>query len=178
MSTALRRNKPISLPDVRFKRGAITRYNGVSALRVAQAVFEFGGTDSSGVSMATAAAHGLGVYIPDNAIVVDAWIDVVTTFTSATSDTATLAVKIQTANDVVAAIAIADATNVWDAGVHGTKINNFALDGNALTQVAMAAARSATHLKLTAEREITVTVGVEAITAGKMVIYVAYLLGD
>lgn len=161
------------MPDVRFPRGAVDRYNGVSAMRVAQAVFNPSGVTGD----RTVAAHGLGVYIPDNAVIVDAWIDVVTTFTSA-ADSATIAIHIQSANDVVAAIAISDATNVWDAGLRGTKIDTYALDGNALSQVAMGAARAASHIKLTAEREITATVAVQALTAGKAVIYVAYMLGD
>lgn len=171
-------NRRVSVPELKFKRqSSPTRYNGNVAVRVAQAVFDTAGVDSSSVSNKTIAAHGLGVYLPDNAVVIDAWIDVITTFTSAT-DAATIALKIQTANDTVSAIAISNASNVWDAGLHGSVIGSFALDGNALTAIAMAAAKAASMIKLTAEREITATVAVEALTAGKAVINVVYILGD
>ena len=168
----------MSVPDLRFKRGAVDRFNGLSAVRVAQAVFDTAGTDSSGVANTTIAAHGLGVFLPSKAVIVDAWIDVVTTFADGASDNATMALSCQSANDLTSAIAISDASNVWDAGLHGTKVGNWALDGNSLSQVAMAAARAATFLKLTAERELTMTVAVHALTAGKGVVYVAYVLGD
>lgn len=170
----LKSNKPITVPDLRFKRGAINRYNGVGALRVAQAVFD----PSANTAQRPTGAYTLGVYIPDNAIVIDAFIDVVTTFTSAGADAGTIAVHLQSANDVVAAIAISDASNVWDAGVRGTKIGAVALDGNAATALVVTASRAAAMLKMTAEREITVTVASQALTAGKMVVNVLYVLGD
>jgi hypothetical protein len=178
MSQPIRKNVPVVAPDFRMKRGAVDRYNGVSAVRVAQARFLWNGTDSSGVANSTTAAHGTGVYLPDNAVIIDAWYDVVTTFTTASADAGTIALTVQSAGDLVTAIAVSDASNVWDAGVRGTKVGNFALDGNAMTQLAMAAARAATFPKLTAEREITVTVATQALTGGDMVIYVAYVLGD
>ncbi len=52
------------------------------------------------------------------------------------------------------------------------------LDGNALTQIAAAAALSATAIKMTAEREITATVAVQALTAGKANIMIEYLVSN
>lgn len=170
----MKANKRVHVPELSFKRiGTPTRYNGNVAVRLAQAVFN----PSANTGERTVAAHGLGVYLPNKAVVLSAWIDVVTTFTSA-NDSATIALHAQSANDIVAAIAISDASNVWDAGLHGSKLGTYALDGNALTQIAMGAAVAGSMLKLTAEREITATVAVQALTAGKAVINVLYCLGD
>lgn len=137
--------------------------------------FKFGGTDSSGASMSAIGAHGLGLYIPSGAIIQDAFYVVNTTFTSAT-DAATIALHVEGAGDLKAAIAISDATNVWDAGKRGCLPGNFALDGNALTAIAMAAAKAASFIVTTAEREVTATVAVEALTAGELTLYVTYKL--
>lgn len=171
----LKANKPISAPDVRLSRAALTRHNGVSVKRVAQAVFN----PSANTGERTTGAHGLGVYLPDNAILTRAWIDVVTTFTSAGADAGTIAIHAQSANDIVAAIAISDASNVWDAGIRGTKVGFPALaDTGTETALTVAALFAASMIKLTAEREITATVATQALTAGKAVIYVEYVLGD
>lgn len=167
----LKANKRVSVPELSFKRSPTRlRHNGIVAPRIAQAVFDATGGKATG-------AHGLGVYIPDNAIIIDAWIDVVTTFTTA-DDSGTIALSVQSANDIVAAIAISNASNVWDAGIRGTKIGTISLDGNALTQIAHGAAKAAAMIKLTAERELTATVATQDLTAGKLVLYVKYVLGD
>ena len=67
-------------------------------------------------------AHGLGVYLPAKAVITRAWIDVVETFASAGADAGTIALHAQSAGDIVAAIAISDSSNVWDAGIRGSKI--------------------------------------------------------
>jgi len=63
--------------------------------------------------------YGLGVTIPGNAIILRAYYDVLTTFTSA-GDTATIALGVPTDGDIVAAIAINDGSNPWDAGLFDT----------------------------------------------------------
>lgn len=71
---------------------------------------------TSGLAQGT---HGLSVYLPNNAIVVRSYYEVQTTFVSGT-DAATIALGINTddAAGIVAAIAISDGTNPWDAGNH------------------------------------------------------------
>jgi hypothetical protein len=171
----MKANKRVSVPELSFKRqGTPTRYNGNVAQRVVQAVFN----PSANTGERTIAAHGLGVYIPDNAIITNAWFDVITTFTSAT-DAATIALMAQSAGDLKAAIAISAAGDVYDAGIHGCLPGSYAeatVAGD--TAILDAARKAASYIKLSAEREITVTVAVEALTAGKMVIYVEYVLGD
>jgi hypothetical protein len=161
MSLDRRFNQRVSAPDFKMKRGAVTRQNGLTVKKVATALFDTAGTDSAGVANTTIASHGTGVYLPNDAVITRAWFEVLTTFTSAT-DAATLAVTTQTAGDVKAAIAISNVANPWDAGY---------------TEGIQAGA-AANFVKLSAEREIVVAVAVEALTAGKMVIFVEYVIGD
>ena len=145
-----------------------------SKIRVAKAVFDTAGTDSAGVANTTIAAHGTGVVIPSGAIVRRAYYVVNTTFTTA-NDSGTIALSVEGANDLTAAIAISDATNVWDSGAHACLPGNFALDGNALTAIASAAATAASYVRTTANRELKATVAVQALTAGKLTLFVEYV---
>lgn len=163
-------------PQFQVKRGAVKAESGLATRYVASAIFDTASTDSSGVANTTVAAHGTGVYIPTKAIITRFWWDVITTFTTASADAGTIAVHVQSANDLVAAIAVSAAGDVWDAGMHAGKPGSFALDGNALTQINMGAALAATFIKMTAEREITVTVGGQALTAGKAIFFVEYYI--
>jgi hypothetical protein len=125
--------------------------------QIAKAVF-----DPSAVTAHRAiGAHGLGISIPDNAIVVGGWVEVLTTFASAGADAGTIAVSIQSANDIVSAVAISDGANPWDAGQHAIvpKINT----------------PESTSIKLTAAREITATSGGQALTAGKANIFLVWV---
>src|SRR5436853_2316927 len=70
--------------------------------KVAKATYDTAGNDSAGVSNKTVAAHGLGVFIPKNSIVTRAWFETLTGFDSAAS-TATIAISINAANDVLSA---------------------------------------------------------------------------
>jgi hypothetical protein len=171
----------ISLPEIVVtNKSGITRTKraGTVVREMAVATFDTAATDSSGVANTTIAAHGLGVYLPTKAIITRVWVDVVTTFTSAT-DAATIALKAQSANDIVSAIAISDVSNVWDAGIHGSKLGLPALADTATeTALAVSALFSASMLKLTAARELTATVAVEALTAGKANIFVEYVISD
>ena len=144
--------------------------------KVAVATFKRTGTDSAGTAMSAIGAHGLGVTIPSGAIITNAFYIVNTTFTSAT-DAATIALHVEGAGDLKAAIAISDASNVWDAGTRSCLPGHFALDGNALTAIGMAAADAASYIVTTAEREVTATVAVEALTgSGELTLYVEYFV--
>lgn len=148
--------------------------DGLGNIRVARATFD----PSANAGERTIAAHGLGVTLPDNAIIIGVGIDVVTTFTSAT-DAATIALHAESANDMLSAIAISAATNMWDAGQHAglPGIPNLGADAAHDSQAEVAALIAATFVKLTAARELTATVAVEALTAGKAVIFVHYTIG-
>jgi hypothetical protein len=131
---------------------------GLQARRVAYAKFD----PSATAGQRTQAAHDLGVTIPDNAFVVGAWYWVETTFTSA-GDTATIALSLEGANDIVSAVAINDGGNPWDTTskpVEGvTKLET-----------------TSTWLATTAARAVTATVATEDLTAGKMHIWLEYQL--
>lgn len=131
--------------------------------------------DATAGSPVSTAGVGLGVFIPNGAIITNAYYNVGTTFTSST-DAATIALQANSAGDLKAAIAISASGDVYDAGVHGCLPGNFALDGNALTAIAMAAARSASYIVMTANRELKAVVAVEALTAGTLDLFVEYYL--
>lgn len=126
------------------------------AARVAHAEFD----PSANAGERTQAAHTISVTLPDNAIMIRSWYDVITTFTSAT-DAATIAIHAEAANDIVTATAISAGGSIWDAGLHAG-----AQDGGPSNMV-----------KLTAARTLTVTVaGGEDLTAGKLHLFVEYVV--
>ena len=107
-------------------------------------------------------AHGgaigdvaLDLKLPDNAIVYQGLIDVITDPTSGGS--ATVALKIEGTADLLAATAIASVTGQLDTIPDGTATN---------------------AVKLTAERTLTVTVATAALTAGKFHVYLSYFLSE
>lgn len=170
---------PVVAPQYQIvNRSGVTRtkHEGGNVRELVVATFD----PSANTGERTVAAHGLGVYIPDNAIITKVWIDVVTTFTSASADAGTIAIHAQSADDIVAAIAISDSSNVWDAGIHGSKLGfpNLGADAAHDSALEVAALFAGTFLKMTAEREITATVAVAALTAGKANIFVEYVISD
>lgn len=83
-------------------------------------------------------AHGLGVTIPGNAIIVRSFYDVLTTFTDGVADAATIALHAEAADDIVAAAAIT--TSVWDAGLFdgiqdGTMANAIKITADDVSEV-------------------------------------------
>jgi len=141
--------------------------------RVAKATFDATGGKTIG-------AYGTGLRLPKGAIVTDCFYNVRTTFTTASADAGTIALHIQTANDIKSAIAVSDTSNVWDAGVHCGLIGSPAVGSNASTLDAgtallYTAKKAASLLLLTENREVTVTVADQALTAGVMDIYVEYV---
>jgi hypothetical protein len=148
--------------------------NGNASVQTARATFD----PSGNTAHRTVGAHGLGVFLPVKALITRMWYDVGTTFTSAT-DAGTVALKAESANDLLSAIAISDATNVLDAGIHAGKPGypNFGADAAHDSQVEVAALFAATVVKTTQARELTATVAVEALTAGKAVLFVEYVIG-
>lgn len=132
--------------------------DGLNEKRVARATYDFA---EHGGAISTI---GLGVTLPDNAIVVRAFYEVLTTLTSA-GDTATIAVTIPTDDvaGIVAATAINAGGNVWDAGHHEA------------IQTGTAATFSE---KCTAARELSVTIAVQAVTAGKFILWCEYVISD
>lgn len=161
MAEVFKKEIPVVAPAFRIPRnsGTPVPYVGNQVQQVACAVYDTAANDSGGVANTTIAAHGTGVYIPKNAIITRAWFQVKTAFTSSTN-AGTIAISAQTANDIKTATAVSNA-------IYGTAI---VTDGVPVDT-------AATRIVLTAEREIVCTVAIEALTAGKLYIFVEYVLG-
>ena len=97
----------------------------------------------------------LGIRVPSGARVIDAFAVVKTAATS-TNSTATIAVKVEAANDIFTAAAVSGAP--WSTTGRKQGIPDYATVAD--TKVT------------TAEREVTMTVAVEALTAGVIDFYV------
>jgi len=116
------------------------------------------------------------VSIPAGAIITDVIVDVETTCVTDNGDAGTAALGYTGATGAfVAAIAVSDASNVWDAGIQGSLLKSFALDGNALTAVAMKNAIADTFIKTGGLVNLLLTTAVEDFTAGKISVYVKYI---
>lgn len=144
----------------RSKKG-IKSESGLATQLYAKAIFDYGKTDSSGNANSAIGTHGLGVFLPPKAIIIQTWFEVVTGFTSA-ANTATVAIQAESAADIFAATAVSN------AGL---------ANANALTTGIQTG--SAANMKLTTvERELQVVVGTQALTAGRLVLFVEYHLGE
>lgn len=141
--------------DVEITKTALAEATGRPLLH-AVATYDY---DVDGGAIGTIA---LGKELPDNAIIVGGFVEVETTLQSAT-DAATGALSIVSANDLVSALAISNASNIWDAGRQAIipKMNT----------------PESTSVKLTAANQVDFTIAVEALTAGKFHVNLFYVLG-
>ncbi len=139
--------------------------------------FPTSSTAVEGVSPVT----GDVVYLPQ-CLITDAFYKVYTTFT-AEADAAVLKLGTSLDDDeFVAAVAISDASNTWDAGIHGTIISGLALGSDASTlDCGTAATYNAERFSLTgvvtnagAPASITLESDI-ACTAGKLRLWVKYV---
>jgi hypothetical protein len=137
--------------------------DGLGYMQVARFTFD----PSAVAAHRTVAAHKLGVTIPDNAIILGGGLEILTGFASTDggADKATIALSIQTANDLITATAI-ETDTFWDAVAY-----------KVVGPTALEAGGVATAIKLTAAKEVTATVGTAALTAGKFVGWLFYVVG-
>lgn len=135
--------------------------NGIGSLRVARFTFDADEEDSAGAENSATGAHGVGVTIPAHAIVCGGVVDVNTPFGSA-NDTATVAIHVESANDIISAAAV--------SGAPYSTIGCKAIVPKANTP-------ESTSVKTTQAREITVTVGIQALEVGKLTGYLYFLEG-
>ena len=133
----------------------ITRGTDGLSIGLIRATYDFA-ADGGAVS-----TIDLGITVPDNTIIIDGAVDVVTTCTSA-ADTATIAIQALAANDLVTAIAINNAGNPWDAGLHNMIPNS---------------ATAADWVKMTSAITIKVVIAVQAVTAGKFHVFLRTVPG-
>lgn len=130
--------------------------NGLSQKGTARFTFDAGVTANR-----TVAAHGTGVTLPINAVVVGGFLEVNTAFTSADTNTGTIAIMVQAANDIQTAAAV--------SGAPYSTIGLKAITPKSNTP-------ESTGIKCTAAREITCTVAVAALTAGKLTGFIDYVV--
>ena len=127
-------------------------------LRLGVARFTFNPTATAGER--TVAADGTGVTLPQYAVVIGGFFEVNTVFTSA-AGTATVAIMVQGANDIQTATAVSGAPY----STTGLK----AITPKSNTP-------ETTGIKCTAAREITVTVGTQDLTGGKLTGFLHYVV--
>ena len=126
-------------------------------LHITKFTFDTAANDaaSTPASNKTVGAHPLAVTIPDKAIVIQGFVDVIAAVTS--NGDATVAIHLANANDLLAATGKAYLTLA--------------------AQLPMAAAAT-TPFKLAADTPVTVTVGTAALTDGVINGYIIWLKGD
>jgi len=129
--------------------------DGLGVLRVARATFDLAVAANRSVG-----AHGLGVILPAQAIVVGGFMEVNTAVTGEAN--ATLAVSVLGANDIQTAAAVSGAP--WSTT--GRK-----------AIVPKANTPESTGIKLTAAKEITATIATAALLTGKVTVYLYYVEG-
>lgn len=109
----------------------------------------------------TVAAHGTGVTLPINAVVIGGFFEVNTLFTSENANNGTIAIMVQGANDVQTATAV--------SGAPYSSIGLKAIVPKSNTP-------ESTGIKCTAAREITCTVGTSAMLTGKLTGFLHYVV--
>jgi hypothetical protein len=150
---------PITATAAEINTGVQPASVGTDGLgRIGCARFTFDATGT--VGNRTAAAHGTGVTLPAHAVVIGGNYDVNTAFTSAAS-TATVAISVEGANDILSALAVSDAK----LGTIGRKVI-----------VPKINTVESTSVKTTAAREITVTIAVQDLTGGKLTGWLFYIV--
>ena len=133
--------------------------NGNSVRGVAR--FQF--NPSAKTTDRTVAAHGTGVFIPLNAVIIGGFVEVNTAFTSANANNGTIAISVMSANDIITAGAV--------SGAPYSTIGLKAIIPKSNTP-------ESTGIKVTAVKEITCTVAVSALTAGKLTGFLEYVVSE
>lgn len=121
------------------------------------------GNDDAGAACKAIGAHDMGVTIPANSIIVGGFVDVNTAFTSANSNNGTIAIKVVSANDIISAAAVSGAP--WSTIGRKAILPKWHTPENAA------------DVKTSAASDVTVTVAVSALTAGKFTGYLLYVTG-
>jgi hypothetical protein len=130
--------------------------DGLGQLGVARVTF-----DTAVAANKTVAAHASAVTIPANALIVGGVTHVNTAFTSAGGNDGTIAISVESANDIQTAAAV--------SGAPYSTIGRKAIVPKANTP-------ESTSILTTQARAITFTVAVDALTAGKLTLFLYYLV--
>lgn len=131
--------------------------DGLARMGVARFTYD----PSANAGVRPIAAHDLGVTLPAYAVVIGGFFDVNTLFTSAGGNAGTVAISVEGAGDIQAAVAV--------SGAPYSSIGRKAI-------VPKADSPESTSVKATAARAITATVAVQALTAGKLTGFLLYVV--
>jgi hypothetical protein len=131
--------------------------DGLLVLRVAKFTF-----DAGVVANRSIAAHGTGVVLPAQAIIVGGFFDVNTLFTSNGANGGTIAISVEGANDIQTAAAV--------SGAPYSSIGRKAIVPKANTP-------ESTSVKASTAKEITCTVATQTLLTGKLTGYLYYIEG-
>ena len=146
----------ISISNAGLVSMAAVSGDGLNQKRTARATYDVA------VDLGTIAAHGLGITIPANAIIVRSWFYTVTQFVDAGAGT--VAISCETANNIFSA---ADITGNADGVlVDGIQQAFSTFDGTGAAGILGAAC------------ELTATVATAAQSAGKLVLFVEYMVAE
>lgn len=137
---------------------AASAADGLGSLGVARVTFNPSATSGD----RTIAAHASAVTIPANAFVVGGFAQVNTAFTSAGGNAGTVAVSVEGANDIISAAAV--------SGAPYSTIGAKAIVPKANTP-------ESTGILTTQARAVTFTVAGQALTAGKLTLFLYYVIG-
>lgn len=148
------RNKVVEKIDALEAQNSTTAYtaDGLLSLRVARATYDVS-ADGGGIG-----AHGLGVYLPANALLKQAYFYVKTQFVSASNGTVALSCE--------------DANNIYSA----TNITGQA--GGTITAGVPLGTVATMTSAIAASCELTATVASASYTAGKLNLFLEYLVRD
>lgn len=133
--------------------GTLITKKKVQVLKATYSYAVQGGASTASINLLD--TDGKAAKLPDNAVVKQVLIDVLTAPTS--DGSATIALTAQSAGDLKAATAIASITGL----VAGVPVGS-----------------AATMIKLTAERTVQMSVAVAPLTAGKFNVFIEYYLSD
>lgn len=135
--------------------GAKDTGSGLGVKKIARGIYDF--SVNGGAVGSTVILLPQDNLLPDNAIITNVYVDVLTTCTSGGS--ATVGLRLNSGTDALGATAVASLTA--GAIIAGTP------DGTAANMV-----------KLTADRNITVVIATAALTAGKFAVFVEYVVSE
>ena len=128
-------------------------------------------------TLATNSSHSANtkVIIPEGALILRAWTYCETAITDDGDNSTTAALGYTGATGAFIA-AVAVNTVQYGAGIGATLVDNYALDGGALTALNMGIARDATLLHTTADVELLLTLNNDHnVDAGKITLFVEYV---
>ncbi len=124
---------------------------------VVKATYDFSVLGGAVGTLVLLGDDGLPVIIPDNAIIKQAYFEILTAFTS-TGNNGTIALQSNAAGDLLATV---DADTLITGMNDGIPVNT-----------------AATMIKLTADRQLKMVIATNAILTGKMDLFVEYVLGQ